>query len=186
MKNSMKKTLTLMLLALAAGPACKKSTAKSETAEQKPVEKAPEKPIDLTDTVDVGAAITDPDDTGYKGLKAKAPAGSKTEAGLTGVLVRMGERQAFEISKAFEPGYVAKSKKEAQEDKLDKVVKFHVDSPDAILWETASELGGENNFHFAAEVKVGDVAYKCANSGYGNFTKSQAEALLKSCQSLTK
>jgi len=181
----MKKTLFVALLALPLFTACKKGEADKKT-EAKPVEKAPEKPIELTETVDVGAAITDPDDKGYVGLKAKAPAGSKTESGLTGVLIRMGERQAFEISKAYEPGYVAKTKKEAQDDTLDKVVKFHVDSPEAILWETKSELGGDNNFHFAAEVKVGDAQYKCANSGYGNFTKSQAEALLKSCQSLTK
>ena len=123
----------------------------------------------------------------YKGLKAKAPAGAKTEPGLTGVLVRIGERQAFELAKAFEPGtHVPKVKKEAQEDQLDKLVKFHIDTPEAILFESKSELGGENNFHFAAEIKVGEDSFKCFNKGYGNFTKAQAEALLKSCQSVTK
>jgi hypothetical protein len=81
---------------------------------------------------------------------------------------------------------VPKAKKKTEEDKLDKVVKFHIDTPEAILWETKSELGGDNNFHFAAEVKVGDQSFKCYNSGWGNFTKSQAEALLKSCQSIAQ
>jgi hypothetical protein len=187
----------LAVIALAALPlfaACKKKEgdkAGTETADKKPTEDKPaakpEAPIELTATVDLGAAITDPDVTAYKGLKAKAPAGAKTEPGLTGVLVRIGERQAYELAKAFEPGtHVPKVKKEAQEDKLDKLVKFHIDTPEAILFESKSELGGENNFHFAAEIKLGEDSYKCFNKGYGNFTKAQAEALLKSCQSVTK
>ncbi len=172
--------------------ACKKKDDKAggaETSDKKTVDKPamPEKPIELTETADLGAAITDPDDKSMAGVKVKVPAGAKLEAGMSGALVRIGERQAYQIQKAFEPGgHVAKVKKEANEDTLDKVVKFHVDTPEAILWESKSELGGENNFHFAAELKVGDASYKCFNKGYGNFTKAQAEALLKSCQSATK
>ncbi|HEU0030741.1 MAG TPA: hypothetical protein VFQ53_08910 [Kofleriaceae bacterium] len=192
----MKRTLLVATLAvLPLFAACKKKDDNAGTAGQKTADKAadptkpaqPDKPIELTDTADLGAAITDPDVTGYKGLKAKVPAGTKLEAGMTGVVVRIGESQAYELSKAFEPGqFVAKNKGEAQSDSLDKLVKFHVDTPEAILWESKSELGGDNNFHFAAEVKVGNDSFKCFNKGYGHFTKAQAEALLKSCQSLTK
>jgi hypothetical protein len=186
----MKHLLVIALAALPLMTACSKKKSEGGGETQKTVEtkaKEPEKPIDLTETADLGAAIKDPDDTSMKGAKVKVPAGAKTESGLTGVVVRIGERQAYEISKAYEAGaHVPKVKKEAQDDTLDKVVKFHIDTPEAILWETKSELGGENNFHFAAEVKVGDTAYKCFNTGYGNFTKTQAEALLKSCQSVTK
>jgi hypothetical protein len=150
-----------------------------------PAEAKPEAPIELTQEVDVGAAVTDPDDTGYQGLKVKAPAGAKAEEGMPGVVVRIGERAAYEITRASEPGtYVAKAKKDAQEDTLDKLVTFHVDSEDAVLWESKSGLGGDNNFHFVAEVKVGDKPYKCGNKGWGNFTKAQATALLESCKSL--
>jgi hypothetical protein len=152
----------LVVLALISLPmfACGKGGDSKSSENQKAVETkpaAPELPIALTDTVDIGAAVTDPDDTSLKGLKAKAPAGAKTESGLTGVLIRIGERQAYELSKAYEPGaHVPKAKKQAQEDTLDKLVKMHVDTPDAILWETKSELGGDNNFHFAAqELSVG-------------------------------
>jgi len=184
----MKKLVVIALVALPLFACSKKKEGGGEN--QKPVEtkpKEPEKPIELTETADLGAAIKDADDTSLKGVKVKVPAGAKTETGLTGVVVRIGERQAYELSKAYEAGaHVPKVKKEAQEDTLDKVVKFHIDTPEAILWESKSELGGDNNFHFAAEVKVGDTAYKCFNTGYGNFTKTQAEALLKSCQSVTK
>ena len=183
----MKHLVVLALVTLPLFTGCKKKDDGGESADKttaaKPTE--PEKPIELTETADLGAAA-DPDSTGYQGLKAKVPAGAKVESGLTGVLVRIGERQAYELSKAFEPGYVAKEKKKAQEDTLDKLVKFHVDSPEAILWESKSELGGDNNFHFAAERKIGEDNFKCFNKGYGNFTKSQAEALLASCQSATK
>lgn len=182
----------LAILALAALPlftACSKKKdeggGSAKTTESKP--KEPEKPIELTETADLQTAVTDPDNKNFVGLKVKVPAGAKLESGLTGVLVRIGERQAYELSKAYDPGeHVPKAKKQAQENTLDKLVKFHIDTPEAILWEDKSELGGDNNFHFAAEVKVGDASYKCFNDGYGNFTRAQAEALLKSCQSVTK
>jgi len=166
----------------AAGAAKTDKTA--ETAAAKPVD---DKPIELTETAELEKGITDPDDKRFVGLKVKAPAGAKVESGLTGVLVRIGERQAYEIGRASTPGeFVGKEKAKANEDKLDKLVKFHIDTPEAILFESKSELGGENNFHFAAEVKVGENSWKCYNKGYGNFTKAQAEALLKSCQSVTQ
>ena len=185
----MKHLVVIALVSLPLFAGCKKKedgggeAADKKAVAAKPAE--PEKPIELTETADLGAAA-DPDSTGYKGLTAKVPAGAKVESGLTGVLVRIGERQAYELSKAFEPGYVAKEKTKAEQDKLDKLVKFHVDTPEAILWESKSELGGDNNFHFAAELKIGEDNFKCFNKGYGNFTRSQAEALLKSCQSATK
>lgn len=185
----MKRLLTIALVTLPLFTACKKD--KGGAASDKPVEGStatpakPEAPIELTDTVDVGAAITDPDVKDYQGLKVKAPKGATVEAGLTGVLVKTG-KNGFEISKMYDPGHVAKVKGEAQSDTLDKLVKFHIDTADAILWESKSELGGENNFNFAAEVTVGDAKFKCANSGYGQFTRAEAEAQLKSCQSLAK
>jgi hypothetical protein len=148
--------------------------------------KADDKPLELTDTLELQKGISDPDEKRFEGFKVKAPTGAKVESGLTGVTIRIGERQAYEIGFAFEPGFVAKEKGKANADTLDKVVKFHVDTPEAILWESKSELGGENNFSFAAEIKVGDKTLKCFNKGYGNFTKNQADALLKSCQSVAK
>ena len=183
----------IALLTLPLIVACKKKEdagagAKTDKAADKAAAKpVDEKPIELTETAELEKGVTDPDDKRFVGLKVKAPAGAKVESGLTGVLVRIGERQAYEIGKSLEPGqYVAAEKKKANEDTLDKVVKFHIDTPEAILWETKSELGGENNFYFAAEVKLGEDMWRCFNTGYGNFTKAQADALLKSCQSVTK
>lgn len=149
--------------------------------------KVDDKPLELTETFELQKGVEDASDTRWAGFKVKAPTGAKMESGLTGVLVRIGERQAYEIGFASSPGeFVAKEKGKASEDTLDKLVKFHVDTPEAVLWESKSELGGENNFHFAAEVKAGEKTFKCYNKGYGNFTKNQAEGLLKSCQSLTQ
>jgi len=188
----MKNLARIALLTLPLFVACKKKEEAGGAKAEKGAEKAAAKPVDdtpieLTETAELEKGVTDPDDKRFVGIKVKAPAGAKVESGLTGVLVRIGERQAYEIGKSLEPGqYVGESKKKANEDTLDKVVKFHIDTPEAILWETKSELGGENNFHFAAEVKVGEDMWRCFNTGYGNFTKAQAEALLKSCQSATK
>jgi hypothetical protein len=180
----------LAILALSTLPlfaACKKDDAStaSKPVEAKPA--VPETPIELTSTIDLGAAITDPDNKSYQGLEARAPAGAKAEAGLIGVTIEYNDK-SMEIAKAFEPGtHVAKLKAKAQEkDPLDTFVAFHVDTPDAILWETKSELTGEANFLIAAEVKVGEDSYKCSNEGYGRFQRNEAEAFLKSCQSLSR
>jgi hypothetical protein len=167
-----------------AGAAAGKTDKAGETAAAKPVD---DKPIELTETAELQKGVTDADEKRFEGFKVKVPAGAKVESGMTGVLIRIGERQAYEIGRASTPGeFVAKEKAKANEDKLDKLVKFHIDTPEAILFESKSELGGENNFHFAAELKLGENSWKCYNKGYGNFTKAQAEALLKSCQSLSQ
>jgi len=192
----MMKRLVVMMMTLPLIGACGKSQDASGTkAENKVAAAAPasasapapaaEAPIALTETADLGKAITDPDEKSFVGLKAKTPKGATIEAGLTGVTIKVGD-SGFEIAKEFEPGAVAKAKDEAKADTLDKLVKLHLDTPSAILWETASELGGPNDFQFAAEVKVGDATYKCGSKGWGKHTKAQAEALLASCQSVTK
>jgi hypothetical protein len=183
----MKPGLLALSLALSIAACGKSDSGGSSTkAAEGTTPAKPQAPIELTETIDLGAAITDPDVTNYKGLKAKAPKGVKLEPGLTGVQVSLAGAGGFELSKAYEPGYVAKAKGEASSSKLDKLVKFHLDTPTAIVWESASELGGDNDFQFAAEVKVGDASFKCASSGYGRHTKVEAEALLKVCQSITK
>jgi hypothetical protein len=168
-----------------AAPTAKSAEAEAPPAAAKAAE--PAKAIELTDSIDVGAVITDADETRYQGLKVKAPAGSKaSDNDGMALTVSYGE-VAYELRYEFDDeNAVAKGKTAAGEDKLDKLVKFHVDTPEAILWETASELGGPNNFHFVATVKLGDKNLLCKNSGWGSFTRAQAEALLKSCQSATK
>lgn len=170
-----------------------------------PAAATPAAPIELTDTVDMGTAITDPDENIYKGFKVKAPKGATVEAGLTGVQVKVnlpvpddvakrhgagiGEK-SYELSKAYDAGYVAEMKGKAQADEVDKLVKFHLDTPTAIIWEAKSVLEDDASFaytfNFAAEVKVGDTTFKCTSQGYGQCSKAEAEALLKSCQSLAK
>jgi hypothetical protein len=190
----MKKMLTAALsLSLLVAVGCGKDDAKSEDkpgAAQKAAKAAkpaaPAKPIALTDTADVGAAVKDADDTRYAGIKMKVPAGATAEDSGMGLTIKYGEVQ-FELRFEFDDeGAVAKGKKGAETDELDELVKFHVDTPEAILWESKSKLGGENNHHFVATVKVGEKNLLCKNKGYGHFSKVQAEALLASCQSATK
>lgn len=155
-----------------------------EGGEGKPAPE-PEKPIELTETADVGAAVKDSDETRYNGLKLKLPAGAAVEDSGMGLTVKFGE-VSYEFRWQFEgEDPVATDKKGAESDELDELVKFHVDTPEAILFESKSALGGSNNHHFVALVKVGDKNLVCKKKGYGQFTKAQAEALLKSCQSAT-
>ena len=162
-------------------------TTAAKTADKEATKPAPTTPIALTEMADIGATITDPDETRYKGLTLKVPAGATASSNGGAALTISYNDQQFELRYEFEnEGAVAKAKAEASSDELDTLVKFHVDKPDAILWESASQLGGENNFHFVATAKLGDKNLLCANKGWGEFTKREAEALLKSCQSATK
>lgn len=164
--------------------AAAESKAPATEAAKAPATEAP--PVELTEALDVGGAVKDADDTRYAGVKMTGPKGASVEDSGMGLTVKWGEVQ-FEFRYEFEDeGAVAKGKEEAQSDDLDKLVKLHVDTPTAVLWESKSSLGGENNFSFVASAKVGDKTLICKNKGYGQFSKAQAEALLKTCQSATK
>lgn len=170
----------------AAKPADKAASGKTaaKTAQKAaPKTEAPAKPIVLDAALDVGAAVKDKDDTRYAGIKMTGPTGSSVVDSGMGLTVKHGEVQ-FEFRFEFdEEGAVAKGKKAAEGDKSAPIVKFHVDTPTAVLWESKSVLGGKNNHHFVATVKVGEKNLVCKNEGYGQFSKAAAEALLKTCQS---
>lgn len=179
-----------ILLTISLCGACKNDGTASDKppSQAKPTESAAsaETPIVLSQTLDLGGAITDPSITAYKGLKAKAPAGATAEAGLVGLVVKTGKNE-YEISKELEPlGYVAKVKSEAQTDEFEKLVKIHIETPNVLVWETKPAGGDDHNFHFAATVAVGGTTYQCANLGHGQFTRAEVDAQLKGCQSLTK
>lgn len=179
--------VTLLSLPLAL-TACKKDNAdggSAKAAEPAPpaTPAAPAFSADLTETIDVGAAITDPDDKGYVGVKVKAPKGAKIEADLSGVMIHLAEGKTYSLTGAYDDAWLGERRTNAQNNTLDKLVKFHVDTPTAILWEDKSGLGGPNNFLFAAVVTAGEKKYKCTSDGYGTFTLAEAEIALKSCQS---
>ena len=189
-------TRTTMLCALAsfvALSACSKDDPKKDegASSTKPVASAKaavnSKPIELTEVLDVGAAA-DEGDTRYAGIKVKAPAGARMEGGAWMTLKY--NDKGYEIRFQFDgEDYVQKAKTGAKEnEQLNPIVKFHVDTADAILWETSSKLvpDGPHNFLFAARVKVGDGHIVCKNEGYGRFDRVEADALMKSCQSATK
>ena len=163
-----------------------KATDDKAAPEAAPKTEAPAKPVVFDAALDVGGAVKDADDTRYAGIKMTGPTGSTVVDSGMGLTVKDGERQ-FEFRFEFdEEGAVAKGKAAAKEDESAPVVKFHVDTPEAVLWESKSMLGGANNHHFVATVKVGEKNLVCKNEGYGQFSKAQAEALLKTCLSATK
>lgn len=189
-KNSIIAAVFLSALVAAGCGKEDKSAAGGDVESTGPVTKpaeppAPAKPIELDEALDIGASVTDEGETRYKGMKMTGPTGSSVEYSAMGITVKYGEVQ-FELRFEFDDeGAVAKGKVEAEKDELDPLVKFHVDTPEAILFESTSKLDpdGEHNHHFVATVKVGEKNLLCKNKGYGQFSKAQAEALLKTCQS---
>ncbi len=197
MKTALSLSAALALSLFAVG--CDKEAVKevgnkaAASGDKVPAKKAPKtkkvapKPVVMNAALDLGAAVTDKDLTSYAGLKMMGPTGSTASySDMGGLAVKWGELQ-FELRYEFdEEGGVAKGKAQAAKDGFNKLVKMHLDTPTAILWESKSALGDSSNFSFVATADVGGKKLLCKNQGYGQFSKAQAEALLKTCQSAKK
>ena len=103
------------------------------------------------------------------------------ESAAGGAEVNAGDKFQLQISKS--KADIAGAKKEIAANDVNKLKKFHVDTADELLYESAV-MGPE--FHLLANVKVGDDTYSCEDVKGPTFTKADAEAMLKACKSLAK
>ncbi len=72
-------------------------------------------------------------------------------------------------------------KKEIEGNNINKLKKYHVDTPDTLLYET--EIMGKPEFHFVAAVTVGDVLYVCEDQRGPVFSRAEVATMLASCRS---
>lgn len=175
---------SLSLFVLACGgkeatPAPTGSTGGATSAPAEAPEKPAAKPIELTTTLDIGAAVLakDPDDTSWKGISIKAPDGAKVDPNPAGLSIVIDDSMSIGLGGEAD---IAEKKDRAQKDSLQGFKRFVVDTPDAILWETT---GG--NFIFVANVKLGEKTKRCETAGWGTFSQQNAETLLEACKGMT-
>jgi len=109
-----------------------------------------------------------------------APEGATAKEDFGAIKVALEPAFKLQFSKTDSPD-MAGRKKEIGENTLNKLKQYVVDLPEAILYE--SEVMGTAEFHFYAIVKVGEATYQCEDEKGPVYTKEQAEAMLKSCQS---
>ena len=81
-------------------------------------------------------------------------------------------------------GDIAAYKKESDANDINKVKRYLVDTPDALLYE--SEVMGQNEFHFYGNVTVGDRTFNCEDIKGPRHMQADVEAMWKSCQSLAR
>jgi hypothetical protein len=110
-----------------------------------------------------------------------APEGATAADDFGAVLVKKGVNFQVEVSSSAKD--IAALKKEIMANTLNKLKKFYVETADSLLYE--STLMGKSEFHFVANVKVGNSIYGAEDTKGPVFTKADAELMLTCFQTLT-
>lgn len=113
-------------------------------------------------------------------LTLKAPAGAEAKLDIGDVSVKKGDN--FQLHISTTKSDIAALKKEITANTMNKLKQFHTETDDVLLYET--EVFGNAEFHFVANIKVGEKVYSCEDEKGPRFTKEDAEAMLKAAKSL--
>lgn len=181
-----KLSILSFVLVVAAAGACKK---KEEKAADKPadVNKPADKPADKpAEPPPPPAKLVAVDLSGvgedWAGWSVQAPEGATAKESFGAAQITAGTGFDYEIR--TDKGDVAAYKKESDANDINKVKRYLVDTPDALLYE--SEVMGQTEFHFYGNVTVGDKSFNCEDVKGPRHSQADAEAMWKSCQSLAK
>jgi hypothetical protein len=109
-----------------------------------------------------------------------APEGATAADDFGNVLVKKSAGFQVEVSSSAKD--IAALKKEIKANTLNKFKAFTVETADALLYE--STLMGKSEFHFVANVKVGNSTYGAEDTKGPVYTKANAELMLKCFQTL--
>jgi hypothetical protein len=109
-----------------------------------------------------------------------APVGATAAEDFGAVLVKKGVNFQVEVSSSAKD--IAALKKEILANTLNKLKKFYVETADALLYE--STVMGKSEFHFVANVKVGNSTYGAEDTKGPVYTKANVELMLKCFQTL--
>lgn len=111
----------------------------------------------------------------------KAPEGAKVAEDLGAYTVKAGEN--FQLELHTGAADLAARKKEIEDNTVNKLKAFVTESDTALLYET--EVMGQSEFHFVANVSVDDAKYHCEDTKGKAYARADIDAMLQSCQSLT-
>jgi hypothetical protein len=114
-------------------------------------------------------------------LLMQAPEGAAAADDFGSVLVKKGA--GFQVEISATPKDIESLKKEIKANTLNKLKSFLVDTPAALLYESA--VMGKSEFHFAANVKAGSAVFGAEDTKGPVYSKADAELMLKCFQTLT-
>lgn len=136
------------------------------------VKAEPAKPVAMTDASLESVGVD---------AKMKAPEGAKVAEDLGAYTVKAGENFQLEIHTG--EADLAARKKEIEDNTVNKLKSFLTESDTALVYET--EVMGQAEFHFVANVTVDDAKYHCEDTKGKAYAKADIDAMLQSCQSIT-
>jgi hypothetical protein len=144
---------------------------KAADAGEADVKAEPAKPVAMTDASLEAVGID---------ATLKAPEGAKVAEDLGAYTVKAGENFQLEIHTGAAD--LAARKKEIEENTVNKLKSFLTESDSALVYET--EVMGQAEFHFVANVAVDDAKYHCEDTKGKAYAKADIDAMLQSCQSI--
>ena len=111
-----------------------------------------------------------------------APKGATFKESFGTLEVKLEDGKNFFVQINLEAD-IAGTKKEAEANDVQKIQKFHTDTPETIVFET--EAMGRRSIFMNTAVKVGDKTVECMTGrGAHSYTLEQATMMLKACQTL--
>lgn len=164
----------------------KEAPAEEAAAEEAPAEEAPaeEAPAEEAAKPAAPAKLAELDlSKAYEEVPViiMAPEGAQGKEEFGVVAVKAGDGFQLQVSTEDSNGLEA-LKKEHEANTINKLKRFLVDTPEAIVYE--SEVMGRAEFHFAAYVKLSDEKWVyCEDNKGPTYTQTQIEAMHAACMS---
>ncbi|MEZ4403880.1 MAG: hypothetical protein R3B06_27905 [Kofleriaceae bacterium] len=182
----MKLTVIALLTLSLTTAACKKKDEAAGPPAAKPVEPGakPTEPAPPPAPVETKMVPLDLAAVGeeWAGWSVMAPEGATVKESFGNAQISMGG--SFQVDLGKGEADVASFKKEVDGNDVNKVKRYLVDQPDAILYE--SEVMGQTEFHLFGAVKVGEDTFSCEDVKGPPHTQAEVETMWKICQSITK
>lgn len=110
-----------------------------------------------------------------------APNEAVASDGITGVEVKKGTTFQMEIGTSAKN--LATLKQEIEKNPLNKLKKFHLETEECLLYE--STVGGQSEFHFVANVKVGGKTYGVEDIKGPRYSKAEVDLMLHCAKTLS-
>lgn len=113
------------------------------------------------------------------------PHGAIVQDAVEGLRITRGAGFAIEILPG--PTDIATQRTVIQTDTARKFIRFHTDSEDTLVYETASDgQCGGSEFHFVTSIETGGRTYTCQDTRTHRVSLPAAVAMVRSCWSLTQ
>ena len=142
-------------------------------------EPEPEIPVAEIPKSDLAAIDLSTIDSTLK-LIVMAPGGAAARDDYGAIEIAKEPDFQMEISEEEEVDLLAR-KKEIEANGVNKLKKYHVDTPDTLLYET--EIMGKSEFHFIATVTVGETLLLCEDQKGPVFSQAAVTRMLAACRS---